>query len=305
MEPITFKTASGKAYHLDIDRMNPNILSAGSPGRVKKMAAFLENPKIEEGDRGHTVVHGKYQGLDVSAFATGMGPASTAIVLPEVIELVKGPITILRLGTAGALQPFINIGDLVVSSGAVRDEGTTRAVVGPEYPAISNLELIPLIVAAARPHGYELQKNLWVGITHTKDDLYFVETPQFSPLAEVMTAKLESYRRIGVLASSMEFSVYSIMRDFYEGRREGKILVGEILAILAAPEKKGAIDVSKVDKPKLEKDMIKIGLDTLVLVDRLRKGERLDVDIAEILRKMVATPARYELLKDLDSPEID
>ncbi|MFN4133747.1 MAG: hypothetical protein ACK4GQ_05215 [Candidatus Hadarchaeales archaeon] len=297
MEPITFKTATGKAYHLDIDKIHPNILSAGSPGRVKKMAAFLENPKIEEGDRGHTVVHGKYKGIDVSAFATGMGPASTAIILPEVIELAKGQITMLRLGTAGALQPFINVGDLVVSSGAVRDEGTTRAAVGPEYPAISDPELIPLIIAAAKPHGYELQKNLWVGITHTKDDLYFAETPQFSPLTELVTPKLESYKRMGVLASSMEFSVYSIMRDFYEGRRDGKILVGEILAILAAPEKKGAIDVSKVDKPKLEKDMIKIGLDTLVLVNKLRNGEKLELDLAEVLRKLITAPTRYTLCK--------
>ncbi len=297
METITFKTASGKAYHLDIDRIHPNILSGGSPGRIKKMAKFVKNPELIEGDRGHTVLHGEYEGIKISAFATGMGPASTAIILPEAIELAEGPVTMLRLGTAGALQPFISIGDLVISSGAVRDEGTTRAAVGPEYPAISNPELIPLMVAASKKHGYELLKNIWVGITHTKDDLYFAETPQFSPITEFTTPKLESYKRMGVLASSMEFSVYCTMRDFYEGRRDDRILTGEILAILAAQEKEGAIDVSKVDKVKLEKDMITIGLDTLVLVDKLRKGKKIDVDLTETIKKMIDVPSRYKLSK--------
>lgn len=297
MEPITFKTASGKAYHLDVGKMNPNIISAGSPGRVKKMAQFVKNPKIEEGDRGHTVLHGEYEGIEVSAFATGMGPASTAIILPEVIELVDGPVTMLRLGTAGALQPFINVGDLVISSATVRDEGTTRAAVGPEYPAVADLELIPLMVAISKKHGYEHMKNLWVGITHVKDDLYFAETPQFSPITEFTTPKLESYKRMGVMASSMEFSVYSIMRDFYEGRRNDRILVGELLAILAAPEKEGAIDVSQVDKPKLEKSMIKIGLDTLVEVDKIRKGKKPAVDVAGALSELIKTPSRFKLSK--------
>lgn len=297
VKPITFKTASGKAYHLDVGKLNPNILSGGSSGRIRKIAKYLKNSEIEEGDRGYTVVHGEYEGIKVSAFSTGMGPASTAIILPEVMELVEGPATLLRLGTAGALQPFMNVGDLAITTASVRDEGTTRAAVGPEYPAIADPELIPLMVAASEKHGYQLRKNLWLGIGHVKDDLYFVETPQFSPLTESMTPKLESYKRMGVISSSMEFSVYCIMRDFYEGRREDRILVGEILSILAAPEKEGAIDVSQVDKPKLEKDMIGIGLDTLVLVDKLRKGKKVDVDRVGTLAKMIQAPSRHKLSK--------
>ncbi|MEW6592112.1 MAG: hypothetical protein AB1305_00245 [Candidatus Hadarchaeota archaeon] len=297
MKPITFTTASGEAYHLGVDKLHPNILSGGSSGRIKKIAKYLKDSEIQEGDRGYTVVHGEYEEIKVSAFATGMGPASTAIILPEAMELAKGPVTMLRLGTAGALQPFINIGDLVISTASVRDEGTTRAAVGPEYPAIANPELIPMMVAASEKHGYNLLKNLWVGITHVKDDLYFAETPQFSPLTELVTPKLESYKRMGVLASSMEFSVYCTMRDFYEGRRDDRILVGEILAILAAPEKEGAIDVSQVDKPKLEKDMIQIGLDTLVLVDKLRKGQKPDLDLVKTMAKLIGVPSRLMLSK--------
>lgn len=297
MKPITFKTASGKAYHLEVDKLNPNILTAGSPGRVRKIAKHLKKAKVEEGDRGLTVAHGEYQGLPVSAFPTGMGPASTAIIIPEALEATEGPVTMLRLGTAGALQPFIGVGDLVITSAAVRDEGTTRAAVGSEYPAFADPELIPVMVAASERHGYELWKNLWVGVGHVKDDLYFVETPQFSPVTELMTPKLESYKRMGVLSSSMEFSVYCIMRDFYEGRRDDQILTGELLAILATAEEEGAVDVSKVDKPKLESDMIKIGLDTLVLVDKLRKGKKIDVDLGGAIARMIQAPSRTKLGK--------
>ncbi len=297
MKPITFKTASGKAYHLEVDKLNPNILTAGSPGRVRKIAKHLKKAKIEEGDRGFTVVHGEYQGLPVSAFPTGMGPASTAVVIPEALEVTKGPVTLLRLGTAGALQPFVGIGDLVISSAAIRDEGTTRAAVGPEYPALADPELVPVMAAVSEQHGYELWKNLWVGVGHVKDDLYFVETPQFSPATEFMTPKLESYKRMGALASSMEFSVYCIMRDFYEGRRDDQILTGELLGILATAEEEESVDVSKVDKPKLERDMIKIGLDTLVLVDKLRNGKKVDVDLGGVIAKMIKAPARFKLAK--------
>ncbi len=295
MVSITFKTATGKAYHLEIDKLHPNILTAGSPGRVKKIAKYLKNVEMVEGDRGHTVVSGEYRGIPVSAFPTGMGPASTAIVLPEAIEATEGPVTLLRLGTAGALQTFIRVGDLVISAGCVRDEGTTRAVVGAEYPAMANPELIPIVAGVAEKHGYELLENLWVGITHVKDDLYFVETPHFSPLREFMEPKLESYKRMGVMASSMEFSVYCIIRDFYEGQRPGKILTCELLAILASPAAEGEIDVSKVDKKKLEEDMIKIGLDTLVAVDDLRRGKTPDIDLWKVIRKLVTSPARSEL----------
>jgi uridine phosphorylase len=296
-EGITFKTADGKAYHLEIDRLNPNILTAGSSGRIRKIADYLDGAEVIEGDRKMTVVNGKYKGLPVSAFATGMGPASTAVVLPEALELADGPITMLRLGTSGSLQPFVKVGHLVITSGVVRDEMASRAAVGPEYPAVADPELVPVMVAAAEKHGYELGKKLWVGIIHAKDDLYFVETPQFSPSTELMTGKLASYKRMGVLASEMEFSVYCIMRDFYEGRKDDRILVGNLLAVIAAAPEEGAIAVSKEDKKRQEKDMIEIGLETLLMVNQLRSGKGVGADLNQVIKKMMQVPPRGKLLK--------
>ena len=290
-ERITFKTADGKSYHLEIGRLNPNILTAGSPGRIRRVSDYLEGAETIEGARGLTVVSGEYEGLPVSAFATGMGPASAAIVLPEAFEVTKGPITMLRLGTCGSLQRFVKPSHLVVSSAAVRDEITTRAAVGPEYPALANPELIPVLVSAAEKHGYELGKKLWVGITHTKADLYFVETPQFSPSRETMRAKLASYKRMGVLASEMEFSVYCILRDFYERRRRDRISVGALLAVLASAPERGAVRVGRVNEEAMDRDMIKIGLDALLLNDRLRKG-KIEVDLNQVIRNLMRLPLR-------------
>jgi uridine phosphorylase len=295
-EKITFKTADGKAYHLEIDHLHPNILTAGSPGRIHKLVKYLDEVEVIEGDRKMTVVNGKYKGLPVSAFATGMGPASTAVVLPEALELAEGPVTMLRLGTSGSLQPFVKVGHMVINSGVVRDEMATRAAVGPEYPAVADPELVPIMVAAAEKHGYGLGEKLWVGIIHAKDDLYFVETPQFSPSTEFMTAKLSSYRRMGVLASEMEFSVYCIMRDFYEGRKGDRILVGNLLAVIASAPEEEAVAVSKEDKKRMEKDLIEIGLDTLLMVNQLRSGEDITADLNQVIRKMMQVPPRSKLL---------
>lgn len=297
MERITFRTGEGKEYHLEVDHINPNILSAGSPGRVRKIADFMDDTEVQEGSRGMTVVHGEYEGIPVSAFPTGMGPASAAIVLPEAIEAAEGPVTLLRLGTAGSLQPHMGVGDMAVSVGAIRDEGTTTAAVGLEFPSFANPELVPVLIAAARKHGYELGENLWTGINHVKDDLYFKETPRFSPSRERMEPRLKSYERMGALASEMEFSVYTILRDFYEGRREGNIQVGAFLAIITEPEEDESVEVDKKTKKRLEKDMIKSGLDALKLTDDLRKGKEIEEDFGQIISSMIGAPSRFELQK--------
>lgn len=294
-EKITFRTADGKAYHLEINRIHPHILTAGSPGRIRRVVDYLEEPEVIEGDRKLTVVHGLYKGLPITAFATGMGPASTAVVLPEALELAQGPVTMLRLGTSGSLQPFVRVGHLVIATGAVRDEATTQAAVGLEYPALADLELVPILAAVAEKRGYQLGRNLWTGIIHAKDDLYFAETPQFSPLVEPMRAKLASYKRMGVLASEMEFSVYCVMRDYFEGRRGDRIFVGNLLAVIAEAPEVGAVAVSKEEKHKMEKHLIEIGLETLLMANQLREGEDISVDLNQVIRKLMLVPSRGKL----------
>jgi uridine phosphorylase len=285
---ITFKTKDNKTYHLGIDKINPNIISAGSKSRIKRLATYLEKAKTIEADRGLLVVNGTYKGLEISGVTTGMGPASTAIVLPEIFELAKDELNILRLGTSGALQEDIKLGNIVISLGAVRDERTTQAVIGLEYPAIASFELIPFMIGVGEKHGYKLNENLWLGITHIKDDLYFIETPQFSPRKAELRARLNSFKEMGVMASEMEFSVYCILKDYYRfaSQTHVKIRVGCLLAIISKPKPEEVIDVSSIDKQRVEEDIIKIGLDTLVEIGRFKKGKS-KLDLEKIFLKLL------------------
>lgn len=294
MTSITFKTNDGKEYHLETDHLNPNLLSAGSPGRIKKIANYLDDVETQEGERGMTIVHGNYKNIPISAFPTGMGPASAAIIVPEAIEAAEGPLTLLRLGTAGALQSYVEAGDIVVSTGSIRDESTTESVVGSEYPSIADPELVPVMIGVAEEFGYDLGDNLWTGIGHVKDDLYFKETPHLSPSKENNESKLNSYRRMGALSSSMEFSVYTILRDFYEGKSKNSILVGALLAIIAEAEEDESVKVEKETKTKLEKDLIKIGLRVLKATHNLREGKEINLNFEKIIRKMIQSPTRFE-----------
>lgn len=288
MGSITFKTGNNKEYHLEIEEMNSNLLSAGSPGRVHKIADYLQNPEVEEGSRGLTVVHGEYEGIKISAFPTGMGPASASITIPEAIETTEDPVTLLRLGTAGSLQSKVKTGDIVIPSGAIRDESTTESVIGPEYPSLTDPAIIPLLVGAAGKHGYSMGENLWNGIIHVKDDLYFKETPHNSPSREIKEPRLKSYSRMGALSSSMEFSVYTILRDFYNIQKGRNISVGAVLGIIA---RKGRddIEVKEDTKKNLEEDLIKIGMDCLLLDHRIRKGRKTEVNFEGIVRALLKT----------------
>ncbi|MEM1584267.1 MAG: hypothetical protein QXF28_06235 [Nitrososphaerota archaeon] len=298
---ITFKTPTGKSAHLEVSRLNPFILTGGSSGRIRKVAEFLERPEVFIGERGHVIVNGLYNGLKISAISTGMGPSSIMIVLPEVIEAVEDDFTvILRLGTAGSLQPYVRRGHIHIPTSCVRDEGATTAVIGSEYPATASIELIPLLLRACERNGYVLGENLWVGPVHTKDDLYFRERPNFSPRRAELREKLNSFVEIGVISSEMEFSAYCILRDYYERYLDKRIFVGCVLMIVSDFYEEGLIDTCGVESSKVDYELIKIGLETFTLFNSVKNGE--SIDMGDIYRELFSLHPRsryYSKKKDL------
>lgn len=258
---VTFQS-SGKSYHLQIDRINPYILTAGSAGRIQRLAEHLQSLEKIEGDRGLVVVHGKYKGTPVSGVTTGMGPSSCAVVLPEVFERIEGEGALLRIGTAGSLQPYVQPGHAVVATASIRDEDTTQALVGLEYPAIASYEFLPFITQALESQDFLLGTSLWLGIVHSKSDLYFKETPHFSPRKEELKQRLSSYRFMGALASEMEVSVHFLLRDFYAQARK-RILAGGILGIVAAAPESGRVAPKEDTIKDLETRLLISGLEAL------------------------------------------
>jgi len=276
---ITFRTSTGRSAHLEVSRLNPYVLTGGSPSRIKKVAEFLEKPEVFAGERGHVVVNGFHNGLGISAISTGMGPSSVMIILPEIIEAVEDDfMVILRLGTSGSLQQYVKRDHIHIPTSCVRDEGATTAVIGLEYPAISSIELIPLLLKAAEENGYILGRNLWIGPVHTKDDLYFRERPGFSPRRLELKERIKSFVEMGVISSEMEFSAYCILRDYYERYLDKRIFTGCVLAVVSDYSEEGLIDTSGVDSSKIDYQLIKIGLETFSLFRKLKQKETVNID---------------------------
>ncbi len=181
------------------------VFVPGSLARTEHLAEHFEDVQVITNPR-HLNVHlGTLRSggltVDVAAVPTGMGCPSLGIVITELIEL--GARRFLRVGSAGSLQPQVGIGDLVVATAAVRDEGASDAYVPREVPAVAHRDWIEALASAAGKLG-ELE-HTFLGLVHTKDSLYGREFP-VGPLAEENRRYMELLRGIGVLASEMESS---------------------------------------------------------------------------------------------------
>jgi uridine phosphorylase len=192
--------AEGLQYHIacragDVGRY---VFLPGDPGRVPLIAGFLEDARPVAHNREFVVFTGAIDGVAVSVCSTGIGSPSTAIAVEELVAI--GADTLIRVGRSGGLQPDLPVGSIVIATGAVRDEGTSRAYLPIEFPAVADLAVTHALVAAAAelglPHRY--------GIIESKDAFYAEVRPETMPIAEELQARWLAYRRAGVLCSEME-----------------------------------------------------------------------------------------------------
>lgn len=182
------------------------FLLPGSPARAEALATRFKNQKRFESPRGHDVFVGELEfpegKVDVGVVSTGMGCPSLGIIVAELQSL--GASRFLRVGTAGSLQPKLaRAGDVVIATGAVRDEGASLALAPAEVPAIASHELVSALRAGALRAG--LGDRTRLGLVHTKDSLYAREFGQ-GVLAPENARYLEILKGLGVLATEMEAS---------------------------------------------------------------------------------------------------
>ena len=138
----------------------------GDPARVDRIAKFLESPRELAFNREYKSVGGSYKGVPILALSTGIGGPSTGIAVEELARMgVKAAI---RIGSCGALQKNIHLGDLILVQGAVRDEGTSKTYLDPIYPAVPDYELLAACVEAAR----EKKFSAHVGLARSHDSFY-------------------------------------------------------------------------------------------------------------------------------------
>ncbi|HUQ79189.1 MAG TPA: nucleoside phosphorylase [Patescibacteria group bacterium] len=192
--------AEGRQYHIacgpgDVGRY---VLLPGDPGRVPAIASFLDAAREVARNREFVVCTGELDGEAVSVCSTGIGAPSTAIAVEELAAI--GADTLIRVGRSGGLLPDLEVGSIVVATGAIRDEGTSRAYLPIEFPAVPDLTVTNALIAAADMLGLVHR----FGIIESKDSFFAEVHTATMPMAEVLEARWRAYRRVGVLCSEME-----------------------------------------------------------------------------------------------------
>jgi len=182
------------------------VLLPGDPGRVERIASFLDDARRVSDHRGFLTYTGRAGGVGVSASSTGIGCPSAAIVVEELMRI--GADTFIRVGTTGSLQPGIDSGDIVIATAAVRADGTSRTYVPIEYPAVASLEVTSALMRAAEEEG----RDYHLGIVMSSDAFYGGNEDA-----------LRRFGEAGVLSIEMESSVIFTLAGL-RGRRAGTIL---------------------------------------------------------------------------------
>lgn len=164
----TAPVIGGKQYHIacgpgDVARY---VLTPGDPARVNKIASLWDEAKEVAYHREYHTMTGKYKGVELSCVSGGVGAPSLTIAIDELCRI--GADTFIRVGTCGGIQKNQRLGDLVISTGAVRLEGASKDFVIPEYPAVANYEVTMALIQAAE----ELGVRYHVGITASMDTFY-------------------------------------------------------------------------------------------------------------------------------------
>jgi uridine phosphorylase len=203
--------AGARQFHIGIapGEVSSVVLMPGDPFRVPLVAGYLENPREVAHQREHRTMVGSYRGREITVTSTGMGCPSTAIAVEELARV--GVRSFIRVGSTGALQPGIEPGDLIVSEGSFRNDGTTDAYVPKGYPAVPDPELTLALADAAREHAPRHGLAVHVGLNVT-DDAFYAESPTWT----------EQMSGLGLLNVEMESAaLFVIARQ--RGLRAGMI----------------------------------------------------------------------------------
>ena len=207
-------------YHLDVtdDDVADSVLLPGNPDRVEKITAVWDSAERVAAHREYRTATGSYRETPISVTSTGIGGPSTAIALEELARV--GADTFIRVGSCGTVDPDIAVGDLVITSGAMRQEGTSSEYIDETYPATADHEVVTALVAAAERLGHDYH----VGTTLSTDSFYAGQArPGFegyeAPGSEDLLATLKS---ANVANIEMEAATVLTLASLY-GLRAGAV----------------------------------------------------------------------------------
>ena len=212
----------GVQYHIrckkgDVARY---VLLPGDPERVDIISSLWDKRRKIAYHREYKTHTGEYKGVKISATSTGIGSPSAIIALEDLARI--GADTFIRVGSTGAIQENIEIGDLIITSGSVRLEGTSKEYVRAEYPASANYEVLLALIEASENLNYPYH----VGITASTDSFYLGQGRHgFRNYTQSFSENiLDDLRKANVLNFEMESSSIFTISNIY-GLRAGCVSV--------------------------------------------------------------------------------
>ena len=210
-----------RQYHIQVasGEVGRYVILPGDPKRSAKIAAHFDNPELIADSREYVTYTGYLDGEKVSVTSTGIGGPSASIAMQELVNC--GADTFLRVGTCGGMQTDILSGDIVIASGAIRMEGTSKEYAPIEYPAVASYEVMSAMIEGARTIGAPYH----VGVVECKDSFYGQHDPSHMPVSYELENKWEAWLRMGCLASEMESAALFIVAQYLRVRAGSLFLV--------------------------------------------------------------------------------
>ena len=218
---MNYSEIEGKQYHLQVGKgdVGRYVIMPGDPKRCAKIAQYFDDARLVADSREYVTYTEYLDGEMVSVTSTGIGGPSAAIAMEELV--MSGADTFIRIGTCGGMQTEVMSGDVVIATGAIRMEGTSREYAPVEYPAVADYQLVNALVAGAKT----LEQRYHVGVVQCKDSFYGQHSPETKPVSYELLHKWEAWKRLGCLASEMESAALFVVADSLHVRAGSCFLV--------------------------------------------------------------------------------
>ncbi len=213
---------SEKEYHIQLTSADVGkyVILPGDPGRCEKIAQHLDSAVHVMTNREYTTYTGLLCGEKVSVVSTGIGGPSASIAMEELVHC--GAHTFIRVGTSGGMQPEILSGSVVIATGAIRMEGTSREYAPIEYPAVANFEVVNALYRAA----VETDTPFHMGVVQCKDSFYGQHAPGEMPVGAQLSYEWDAWRKCGALTSEMESAALFIVGSVR------RVRVGSVMLVI-------------------------------------------------------------------------
>ncbi|MFX1559308.1 MAG: nucleoside phosphorylase [Promethearchaeota archaeon] len=248
--PEVMREKDGRAPHIHLkeDEIAPYVLLPGSPERARLTASMFDEAKEKAFHREYLSFTGRYQGVDVTVMSTGMGVFSAVTAVEELADI--GADTFIRIGSCATYQEEIALGDNIIATGCIRDEGCTLEFAPLSFPAVPDLEVLTGLIESAEKIG----ATYHTGVVRTCENFYLrARSPKLN----------EQYAKLGAVALEMELSAI-LMAAIDLGKRAGGILtVGSNLVTTENRYRGQRVAEFEVG----EKNMIRIALETIKRLD--------------------------------------